>query len=135
VEKFDHSYEIKAGDGMKILNRTLKTGRGLVILAVFLALSGCAEITLTTACPATSTGVGFALAGSTIGNTALSMLSTGLAGAGGLAAKAGTTAPATTATMSYKYLAIWGPDSGSLSCTSPPQSTVVVASPPASIVK
>lgn len=108
--------------------------RRILVLLLAAALMGCAKIQLSTQCPTNSTGVGFALAGSTIGNQALSML-------GGIASKAGvmagptdTAAPATTATLSYEYLAIWGPDSGSLACTIPPQQTVVVTSPPASIV-
>jgi hypothetical protein len=104
------------------------------LLVIFLcALLGCAKITLNTVCPPTSTGVGFALAGSTVGNTALSMLSTAASG-GMLAARAG--APTSTnATMSYEYFPIFGADSGSLSCTQPPTQTTVVTSPPASIVR
>ncbi len=107
----------------------------LVAIALGLALAACAKISLTTTCPATSTGVGFALAGSTVGNTALSMLGTAVSGAK-LAAKEGAAAPAgTTATMSYDYFPVFGADSGSLTCTQPPQTTTVVTSPPASIVQ
>lgn len=102
-----------------------------IVLAV--AVAGCAKIQLSTQCPTNSTGVGFALAGSSIGNQALSMLG-GAASKAGLMVGAGEPVPSTTATLSYSYLAIWGPDSGSLSCTMPPQQTVVVTSPPASIV-
>jgi hypothetical protein len=102
------------------------------VLILAFALMGCATVNMSTSCPANSTGVGFALAGSTVGNTALSMLGTAAA-AGMLAPKAGVPA-ATTATMSYHYLPIFGADSGSLNCVQPPTQTVVVTSPPASIV-
>ena len=94
---------------------------------------GCAKISMTTTCPASSTGVGFALAGSTVGNQLLSMF--GSAAAMGLMApRAGAATPATTATMTYEYLAVFGADSGSLTCVSPPATTTVVTSPPASIL-
>ena len=110
---------------------------GWAVLTGFaLAFIGCAKVSLSTQCPANSTGVSFALAGSTVGNQLLSMLSSGLATGGLIAgARVGAAEPATTATMSYDYLALWGPDSGSLSCTSPPTTTTVVTSPPASIVR
>ncbi len=102
-------------------------------------LQGCAKVTLNTVCPATSTGVGFALAGSTVGNTAISMLGAAVAGGGGGGVKGteGISSPptATTATMTYSYLPIFGADSGSLTCTQPPAQTIVVASPPASVVR
>ena len=103
-------------------------------LIMALVLAGCAQISMTTTCPATSTGVGFALAGSTIGNTALSMLGTAAA-AGMLAPKAGATVPGTSATMTYNYLPVFGADSGSLNCVQPPQQTVIVTSAPASVVR
>jgi hypothetical protein len=104
----------------------------LTVLVLALALAGCATVNMSTSCPANSTGVGFALAGSTVGNTALSMLGTAAA-AGMLAPKAGVPA-GTTATMSYRYIPVFGADSGSLTCIQPPQQTVIVTSPPASIV-
>lgn len=107
-----------------------------IIVGSLLHLYGCATVTLSTACPANSTGVSFALAGSTVGNQLLSMLSSGLATGGLIAgAREGAAAPATTATMKYQYIPIFGSDSGSLSCTSPPTTTTVVTSPPASIVR
>lgn len=108
--------------------------RRLLISLLAVALVGCAKITLNTVCPATSTGVGFALSGSTVGNTVLSMLATGVTG-GAIPMKLGATpAQNTSATMTYNYLPIFGSDSGNLTCTSPPQQTVVVTSPPASVV-
>ena len=107
----------------------------LMGIALGIWCQGCAKVSLSTQCPANSTGVSFALAGSTVGNQLLSMLSSGLATGGLIAgARLGAAEPATTATMSYDYLAIWGPDSGSLSCTSPPTTTTVVTSPPAQIL-
>lgn len=97
-----------------------------------LVVVGCAKVTLNTTCPATSTGVGFALAGSTVGNQVLSMLGS-MGTTAGVLLKAGATAP-TTATMTYSYIPIFGADSGSLTCVQPPQTTTVVTSPPASIV-
>lgn len=105
----------------------------LAVLFLALALAGCATVNMSTSCPANSTGVSFALAGSTVGNTALSMLGTAMA-TGMLAPKAGV-APGTTATMSYHYLPIFGADSGSLNCVQPPQQTIVVTSAPASVVR
>jgi len=108
--------------------------RRIAVVVLAIGLAGCAKITLTTTCPDTSTGVGFALSGSTVGNTALSMLGAAAQGAK-FAAKEGAAAPAgTSATMSYEYFPVFGADSGSLNCTQPPQSTVVVASPPASVI-
>lgn len=109
--------------------------RSISIIMLALLLSGCAEITLNTACPASSTGVSFALAGSTVGNTLISMLGQAATTAGLLAAKAPGTAQATTnATMTYRYVPIFGADSGSLTCTQAPTTTTVVTSPPASVV-
>lgn len=107
--------------------------RRLWVVPLLVILAGCATVTLNTTCPATSTGVGFALAGSTVGNTALSMLNTAAAG-GMLAARAGAATSTTNATMTYKYLPIFGADSGSLTCTQPPATTTVVTSPPAQIL-
>jgi len=96
---------------------------------------GCAKISLSTQCPVSSTGVSFALQGSTVGNQLISMLSSGLATGGLIAgARLGATEPTTTATMSYQYIPIFGADSGSLTCVSPPTTTTVVTSPPASIL-
>ena len=110
----------------------------LLFIALFsFSLMGCATVTMTTTCPTSSTGVSFALAGSTVGNQAISMLSS-LGSAGGLmAAREGATAapPPTSATMTYRYLPIFGADSGSLSCTQPPTPTTIITSPPASIVR
>jgi len=108
-----------------------------IVMAVALAIwsQGCADITESTTCPAGSIGVSFALSGSTIGNQAIAMLGTAVSGAT-LAAKEGAaTPPATTATMTYKYIPIFGADSGSLTCIQTPQQTVVVTSAPASIVR
>src|SRR5277367_4248312 len=103
--------------------------------ALALYSQGCAKVSLSTQCPANSTGVSFALQGSTVGNQLLSMLSSGLATGGLIAgARLGAAAPTTTATMSYEYVPIFGSDSGSLTCVSPPTTTTVVTSPPASIV-
>lgn len=109
---------------------------GWAVLTGFaLAFVGCAKVSLSTQCPASSTGVSFALQGSTVGNQLLSMLSSGLATGGLIAgARLGAQAPTTTATMSYEYVPIFGSDSGSLTCVSPPTTTTVVTSPPASIV-
>lgn len=107
--------------------------RRLWVVPLALALAGCATITLNTACPTNSTGVSFALAGSTVGNTAISMLSTAALGAG-VAAKAGAVPATTNATMTYQYFPIFGQDSGSLNCVQPPTQTVVVTSPPATVV-
>jgi hypothetical protein len=104
----------------------------IAVLILALALSGCASITMTTSCPVTSTGVSFALAGSTVGNTALSML--GQAAAGGMLANKATAPAPTSATMTYNYLPIFGADSGSLNCIQAPANTIVVTSAPASIV-
>jgi hypothetical protein len=105
----------------------------LSVVLLALALAGCAKISLTTACPTTSTGVSFALSGSTVGNTLLSMLGTAAAGAGAL--KATATEPQTTsATMTYDYIPVFGADSGSLNCTEPPTTTTIVTSPPAQIL-
>ena len=109
---------------------------GWAVLTGFaLAFIGCAKVSLSTQCPANSTGVSFALAGSTVGNQLLSMLSSGLATGGLIAgARVGAAEPATTATMSYEYIPIFGSDSGSLNCTAPPTTTTVVTSPPAQIL-
>ena len=108
--------------------------RTLIAVALGLFLSGCATVTLNTSCPSTSTGVAFALAGSTVGNQVLSMLGS-MGSTAGLMAKQGAAIPVTSATMTYKYFPIFGADSGSLNCTMPPQNTTVVTSPPASIVR
>jgi hypothetical protein len=118
--------------------RSLKSLVLVAVLAAAMALCACAQVSLTTVCPASSTGVQFALAGSTVGNTLISMLSTAATTAGVLpmtgARAAG--APATTnATMTYTYVPIFGADSGSLTCTQAPQNTTVVTSPPAAIVR
>jgi hypothetical protein len=104
----------------------------MVLVAVALAGEmGCAKVTLTTSCPVNSTGVSFALAGSTVGNQAIAMLG---AVASGAKVMAGPTSTGTSATMTYEYLPIFGADSGSLDCTQPPIQTVVVTSPPAQVV-
>ena len=59
----------------------------LMGIALGIWCQGCAKVSLSTQCPANSTGVSFALAGSTVGNQLLSMLSSGLA-TGGLIAGA-----------------------------------------------
>lgn len=106
----------------------------VAVIVLAFALMGCAQVQLTAQCPAASTGVGFALAGSTVGNQVLSMLGN-MGQTAGLMAHAATAAsPTTSATMTYSYLPIFGADSGSLTCVMPPQQTVVVTSPPASIV-
>jgi hypothetical protein len=104
------------------------------ILFVLLAIlaGGCATVHLTQNCPMGSTGVGFALSGSTVGNTAISML-------GGVATKAGFLmaqgpTPSNQASMDYTYVPIFGSDSGTLNCVIPPTQTVVVTSPPASVI-
>jgi hypothetical protein len=105
-------------------------------LLLTLVVFGCAKISLTTTCPATSNGVSFALAGSTVGNQAIAMLGTALAGAT-LMSKQGAadTAPVTTNTMSYEYVPIFGADSGSLTCIDPVAPPVVVsAGPPPQIL-
>lgn len=104
----------------------------IVLLA--LALAGCAKISLTTTCPSTSVGVSFALAGSTIGNQAIAMLSSA-AGAAGLLAKNGVTDTGNTSTMSYEYIPIFGADSGTLTCIAPVATPgVLVAGPPPAIL-
>lgn len=105
-----------------------------IIAGAMLHLYGCATVQLTTACPATSTGVSFALAGSTVGNQVLSMLGSMGSKAGLMAPVGAPAAPTNTATMSYSYIPIFGADSGSLTCLMPIQTTTVVTSPPASIV-
>jgi len=110
----------------------------LTLTALLLAASGCAKIALSTTCPAGNIGVGFGLAGSTVGNQAIAMLGAAVSGAKVAAmAKAGAVgAPSTTtATMSYEYSPIFGADSGTLTCVMPPQQTVVVTSPPAAVVQ
>jgi hypothetical protein len=111
----------------------------LAIIAGALAfyLAGCAKISLSTQCPASSTGVSFALAGSTVGNQAIAMLGSAIGGAALMGAKQNTSADATpiTNTMSYEYFPIFGADSGSLTCIqsiAPP--TVVTTGPPAAIL-
>ena len=99
-----------------------------------LAFAGCAKVTMNVACATTATGVAFALSGSTVGATALSMLG-GIATKGGLMASAGAAATPTSATMTYEYLPIFGADGGSLTCSQPPDNTVVVTSPPAQILQ
>ncbi len=106
--------------------------RKLWVVPLLLVL-GCAKVTMNVSCAATATGVAFALSGSTVGATALSML-------GGVATKAGVMAAPnepqpTSATMTYEYLPIFGADGGSLTCSQPPQTTVVVTSPPASVIR
>lgn len=108
------------------------------VLLSLIIFVGCAKVTLNTVCPPGTTNVGFALSGSTIGNTAISML-------GGVATKAGVmtregaspSEPTTTnGTMTYTYLPIFGADAGSLSCTQPPAAPgVLVPGPPAQIVR
>ena len=111
---------------------------GRIVLAGVLALViwGCATVQLSTQCPASSTGVSFALAGSTVGNQLLSMLSSGLSTAGLIGARqTAAAAPVTTATMKYTYVPIFGSDSGSLTCTQPtPPPTIVTTGPPAAIL-
>ena len=103
-------------------------------LALTVLAQGCAKVSLTTQCPANSTGVGFALAGSTVGNQVLSMLGA-MGGAAGMMARQGDTAPTNTATMTYEYVPIFGADSGSLNCTMPPPApTILNPGPPASFV-
>lgn len=110
---------------------------GLAVACALMALQGCATVTLNTVCPDTSSGVAFALSGSTVGNQLLSMAGTaaaaGKAGLGGpLNAPAATN---TSASMTYQYVPIFGSDAGSLTCVKPPNpAVVVVTSPPASIV-
>ena len=111
--------------------------RRLPLLAL-LVVFGCATVTLNARCPATSTGVSFALAGSTVGNQAISMLGSALTAAKVLGAardEASTAPPPTSATMKYSYSPIWGADSGSLTCVQAPTQTTVVTSAPASIVR
>lgn len=105
----------------------------LALMALALMVVGCAKITLTTQCPSNSTGVGFALAGSTVGNTALSLLSSA-ASSGLLAARTAAVPQGSSASLTYNYFAVFGADSGSLTCTQPMQQTVVVTSPPATVV-
>jgi len=112
----------------------------ILALILCLALSACATVTLTAACPASSTGVSFGLAGSTVGNQTLSMVgsavSTGKLLAGAKEGNRASSPPAaTSATMTYSYLPIFGSDSGSLACVQPPQQVIVVTSPPASVVQ
>jgi hypothetical protein len=92
----------------------------------------CAKVTMNVACAPTATGVSFALAGSTVGATALSMLG-GVVTKAGLMASVGST-PSTSASMTYEYLPIFGSDGGSLTCSQPPETTVVVTSPPAQVI-
>lgn len=109
--------------------------RYLPIIVAFLCM-GCAKVTMNTVCPTSSTGVSFALSGSTVGATALSML-------GGIATKAGVmaspdaaAAPTTNASMTYEYLPIFGADAGSLTCTQPPPPPGIFApGPPPQIVR
>ena len=108
-----------------------------LLLILLLASCGCAKMTMSTACPAASIGVGFALAGSTVGNQAVAMLGAAVS-AGKIAAMAKAGAgptPVTTATMSYEYFPIFGADSGNLLCIQPQQQTIVVTSPPATVVQ
>lgn len=111
----------------------------LIVLLPLLILFGCAKIALTTTCPSTSVGVSFALAGSTIGNQAIAMLSSA-AGAAGLLAKNGVTKngvtdTGNTSTMSYEYIPIFGADSGTLTCIAPVATPgVLVAGPPPAIL-
>jgi hypothetical protein len=107
-------------------------------LLALLALFGCATVTLNATCPATSTGVSFALAGSTVGNQAISMLGSALTAAKILGApkdEASVAPPPTSATMKYEYVPLFGADDGSLTCVQPIAQTTVVTSPPASIVR
>lgn len=105
-----------------------------IIAGALLSLYGCATINETVACPASSTGVAFALQGSTVGNQLISMLGSAATTAGFLA-KPGAATPTTTATMKYTYIPIFGSDSGSLNCTNPvPAPIVVTAGPPAAIL-
>lgn len=107
---------------------------GWALLTGFaLAFMGCATIDESVSCPASSTGVSFALQGSTVGNQLISMLGAAATTAGFMA-REGAAAPATTATMKYSYIPVFGADSGSLTCIQPPATTTVVTSPPASIV-
>ncbi len=110
-----------------------------LLLIPLLVLFGCAKISLTTSCPANANGVSFALAGSTVGNQAIAMLSSGLGAAGllGMArsAPADSSTPPSVNTMTYTYLPIFGADSGSLTCILPlTPPTVVTAGPPAAIL-
>lgn len=105
-----------------------------IIAGALLYLYGCATVTLNTSCPASSTGVSFALSGSTVGNQLISMLGAA-ATKGGFMAGAGTAPTPTSGTMTYTYIPIFGADSGSLSCTQPPQGVGVFSpGPPPSIV-
>lgn len=107
-----------------------------LIVGSLLHLYGCATIDETVACPASSTGVNFALQGSTIGNQLLAM-GQAAAGAAGFMAKAGaSSAPVTTATMKYTYIPIFGSDSGSLTCTQPAAPpTIITMGPPVAILR
>ena len=105
-----------------------------IIVGALLHLYGCATITETVACPASSTGVNFALQGSTVGNQLLAM-GQAAAGAAGFMAKEGAAAPTTTATMKYTYIPIFGSDSGSLTCTQPAvPPTIITTGPPVAIL-
>ena len=115
--------------------------RTLIAAVLAVSLAGCAKISLTTQCPATSIGAGFALSGSTVGNQAIAMLGSAV-GAAKLAAMAkaykdaGVAMPAPiTDTMTYTYAPIFGADSGNLTCIQPQQQTVVVTSAPAAVVQ
>jgi|SRR5580698_7980315 hypothetical protein len=114
----------------------------LALIAGSLAfyLAGCAKISLSTQCPATSLGVSFALAGSTVGNQAIAMLGSAIGGAALMDKKTGSAPTDTTPTtivntMSYEYLPIFGADSGSLTCIAPvAPPTVVSTGPPPAIL-
>ena len=112
--------------------------RTLIAAVLAVSLAGCADITQEVVCPANSIGVSFALAGSTVGNQAIAMLGAYVsAGKAAALAKEGvaSVAPVTGGKMSYKYLPIFGADSGSLTCVMPQQQNVIVTSPPASVVQ
>ena len=106
----------------------------LSVVLLALALAGCAEIDQNVSCPTGSTGVAFALQGSTVGNQLISMFGSA-SSMGLLAPRAAAVGPTTGATMKYRYLAVFGADSGSLTCVNPPAPpTVITTGPPPSIL-
>lgn len=107
----------------------------LILLAGVFAFFGCAKISLTTTCPASSVGVSFALAGSTVGNQAIAMLSSAAGAAGFLAKRDAAADTGNTSTMSYEYVPIFGADSGTLTCIAPVATPgLLVPGPPPAIL-
>jgi hypothetical protein len=106
-----------------------------LIVGSLLHLYGCATIDETVACPASSTGVAFALQGSTVGNQLISMAGAAAGAAGFMARPGAAEAPTTTATMKYTYVPIFGSDSGSLTCVqAPAPPTIITTGPPVAIL-